>query len=224
MKYTEKWTDRERKAMQVTNQYTYKNWLVRLMTLLGHRACAELRRCGEEQVVDLGCGTGEHFPYIHSKRIIGVDVNEDRLQIAREKFPHIEIRNEDIFNLSFEDGSVGSIVSLATLEHLSPLEDALKEIDRIMAPDGEFVFCIPTEGFLYRAGRNLTIKRHVQKATGVDYDQLLKKEHVNQCKDILDALKKYFIIDKLTGVPFRLPIINLNVFIVGRCVKRDRGK
>lgn len=220
MKYTEKWTDRERKAMQVTIQYTYENRLVKLMTLLGHRTCADLRRCGEEQVVDLGCGTGEHFPYIHSKKIIGVDVNEDRLQIARKNFPDIEIRNGDIFNLPFEDSSIPSIVSVATLEHLSSLEDALKEIGRIMVPGGEFVFCIPTEGFLYRLGRNITIKRHVQKTTGVDYDELLKKEHVNECSSILRQLRNVFTIDKLIGIPFRLPIINLNIFIVGRCIKK----
>ena len=220
MEYTEKWTDRERKAMHVTIQYTYKNPLVRIMTLLGHRACAKLRKCGEEQVVDLGCGTGEHFPYIDTKKIIGVDVNEDRLEIARKNFSDIEIRNEDIFNLSFKSHSVRSIISFGVLEHLPSLHKALKEIERIMTDDSEFIFGIPTEGLLYRIGRNMTTKRHVQKATGVDYDELLKKEHVNQCRDILGALKKYFIIDKLVGVPFRLPIINLNIFIIGRCIKK----
>jgi len=220
MRYTEKWTKEERRAMQVTQYYTYTNFFIRNFTLWGHRACKKLRKCGKEQVIDLGCGTGEHFPYIHSKKIIGVDVNEDRIWIARKRFPYVDIRKEDIFNLSFKDNSVDSIVSVGTLEHLDPLEDALKEINRIMTFDGEFIFCIPTEGLIYRLGRNITIKRYVEKTIKVDYLKLLEKEHINMCKDILDKLKKFFIIGKLVGVPFRLPIINLNIFIVGRCLKK----
>lgn len=211
--------NKEEIAFNETCYYIYSNLLTRFLTYQGLKACVDLLT--KEKVIDLGCGTGEHFLYIQGRKIIGVDVNEDRLQIARKRFPNIDVRNEDIFNLSFEDNSARSIVSIGTLEHLSPLEEALREIKRIMTSNGEFIFCIPTEGFLYRLGRNITIKRYVERATGVDYDKLIKKEHVNKCKDILaELLKKFFIIDKLVGIPFKLPVINLNIFIVGRCLKK----
>lgn len=219
-KYTEKWTPAERKAMRETQHYTYTNSLIKNMTLLGHKVCKDLREYGDCTVVDLGCGTGDHFPYIQSKDIIGVDVNDDRLSIARTKFPYVDVRKESIFNLSFKDNSISSIVSIGTLEHLTPLEKALQEINRIMSPSGEFIFSIPTEGFLYRLGRNLTIKPYVEKMTGVNYNKLLKKEHINRCSDILKELKKVFVVDKLVGIPFKLPVITINIFIAGRCTKK----
>jgi SAM-dependent methyltransferase len=220
MKYVEKWTRAERKAMQVIQAYTYTNCFVKNITLWAHSACRKLREQGKDIVLDLGCGTGDHFPYVNSRKIIGVDINEDRLKIARERYPHADIRHEDIFNLSFPNGSVSSIVSIGTLEHLDPLNDALQNIHRVLAQAGEFIFCIPTEGYLYRLGRNIVTKRHVEKVTGVDYNALLRKEHINRCQDILVALKKYFVVDKLLGVPFKWPIISLNIFIVGRCLKK----
>ena len=73
---------------------------------------------------------------------------------------------------------------------------------------------------LYRIGRELTTKRHVQKVTGVDYEALLAQEHVNRCRDIIQALKSYFHIDTVRGVPFSIPSVALNFMLVGRCVKK----
>jgi len=100
------------------------------------------------------------------------------------------------------------------------LEKVLDEIKKILADDGEFIWGIPTEGLLYRIGRELTTKRHVQKVTGVDYEVLLAQEHVNRCKDIVRVLKRFFHIDVVRGIPFGIPSVNLNFMLVRRCVKK----
>lgn len=218
-----KYSQKELNGFLETDKYIYHNPFSRWITNLGHKTCQKLREfdLSDSTVVDLGCGKGEHFPFVKKANIIGVDILPEMLHNAEKKYPgRAELRQESIFNLSFEDCSQKSIISFGVLEHLAPLDDALKEIHRVLAEDGEFIFGIPTEGFLYRMGR-LSVKRHVEKATGVDYDILLSKEHVNRCSDILAALKSYFCIEKLVGVPFRFPSVNLNIFLVGRCIKEQ---
>jgi phosphatidylethanolamine/phosphatidyl-N-methylethanolamine N-methyltransferase len=213
----------EKEAFLETGNFIYANPATRWATNQGHKACSHLRKFDSHRstVVDLGCGEGDHFPYIKNANIIGIDSLPEMLANAEKKYPgRAQLRQESIFNLSFEDNSQKSMFSFSVLEHLTPLEDALKEIHRVLADDGEFIFGIPSEGFLYRIGR-LSVQRHVEKATGVDYDSLLSKEHVNRCSDILAALKKYFCIEKLVGVPFIIPRINFNIFLVGRCIKEQ---
>lgn len=207
-----------------TGDYIYRNHLTSWFTYLGHYFCAYLRRydTSNETIVDLGCGDGSHFPFIKRAKIIGIDLLPEMLSKAENKFPgRAELRQEDILSLStFPDHSVNSIISFGTLEHINPLNQALKQISRILSSRGEFIFGIPTEGIIYRIGRYFTTKRYIEKKYGIDYIKLLKIEHVNESNFILNELQKYFIIDKLIGVPFMFPNIHINIFTVGRCFNK----
>lgn len=211
-------TRREEAAFEETGRYIHDNFWLSAITNLAYKKCARLITA-KENIVEIGCGMGDFIPYCPCTQYAGFDISEEFISIAQQMFPQHQFAVGDAYNLPFEKRSVECILSFAVLEHLNKLDDALDQVNRALTDDGEFVFGIPTEGLLYRIGRNLTTKRHVQKTTGVDYDELLKKEHVNKCKDILGAIKNHFIIDKLAGVPFRLPSIDLNMFIVGRCIK-----
>ena len=213
-------TDQEKMAYGETCQYIHDNFLISSITNLGYKKCSKFIK-SKEKVVEIGCGTGDFIPYCPCKKYMGVDITEDFIITSKEKFPEHEFVVGDAYDLPFENNSISSLLSFSTLEHLDKLDLALEQVNRVLTDDGEFIFGIPTEGFLYRIGRNLTTKRHVEKTTNVNYDELLKKEHVNACKDILDAVKSHFVVDKLQGIPFYYPSINFNVFIVGRCLKKS---
>lgn len=216
-------TDIENKAFMETGRYIYRNPIIRWLTNSGHSTCARLRKFdfARSLVVDLGCGGGAHFPYIRSAEIVGLDIQSEMLAIAyKETSDRSSLAQGDIFHLPFKDSSIASIVSFGVLEHLSPLAKALREVHRVLRTGGEFIFGIPCEGVLYRLGRELTTKRHVEKTTGVNYDELLAKEHVNRCRDILKELRKVFTVQNLAGVPFYIPSINLNFVLCGRCIKK----
>lgn len=206
-------------AFEETNRYIHKNPALSFITNLSYRKCNGLRQ-NMESVLDIGCGTGDFIPYLKCKNYIGLDIHENFIIGAREKYPDHKFIMGDAYGLPFGRLTMLSIVSFGLLEHLKDIGKSINEIRRITADNGEFIFGIPTEGFIYRMGRNFTIKPHVERATGIDYNKLLKIEHVNSCKDVLKELRKNFIIDKITGVPFKLPFASCNIFIVGRCVKK----
>lgn len=207
------------------NQYGYKNRIISWVQNSGHRICASMSRYDlrNESILDLGCGSGSHFSYIKNAHIVGLDSRQALLKSAEKKLSHrTKLLIGDIFDLRIRlpKESFNSIRSIYTLEHLSPLNKALEEIKYVLKRNGEFIFAIPTEGFLWKIGRDFTTKKYIEKRWGIDYDALLKKEHVNSAKFIIKTLERYFFLEKLVFFPFVIPSININLIICGRCIKR----
>jgi len=215
----------EEKAIRIGMDYIYTNPVTRFVTVWGLKRCADLR-VRKNRVLDLGCGRGDLFPFVARRpfsEYIGLDQSEGFLSLAERRFPAATWIRGDAFNLPFEDGSVDSILSFSVLEHLSPLESALDEMLRIMANDGEFIFGIPTEGLAFRLGRRLTTKPYIEKRVDVDYMDLVAKEHINDCRSILAAVRSRFALSRLHGIPFGVPLRHANVFLIGRCTPRGEG-
>jgi hypothetical protein len=86
-------------------------------------------------VLDFSCGTCEDFPFMASLGLTyrGVDVTPGMLEMAREKFPVVQVSEDDIFGSKFKDEEHPLVVNSAVLPHL-PLE----------GPEGEPGACIAT--------------------------------------------------------------------------------
>ncbi len=46
------------------------------------------------------------------------------------------------------DGSYASVMSNSVLEHIPDLDPVIREVARVLQPDGLFVFCVPNHNFL----------------------------------------------------------------------------
>lgn len=110
-------------------------------------------------VLDLGCGTGYDVYTIaklvgENGRVIGVDMNEDQLDIAKKhqdemaekmgyKKSNVEFKKgyiEDLKSLGIENGSVDIVISNCVI-NLSPFkEEVFKEIWRVLKTGGELYF------------------------------------------------------------------------------------
>lgn len=96
--------------------------------------------------VDLGTGTGRMLELFASraKRAVGVDINRDMLAYARAKLEaaslsHCQVRQGDLFSLSFADGEVDVVVLHQVLHFLDDPSSALKEAARILGPGGKLL-------------------------------------------------------------------------------------
>lgn len=102
-----------------------------------------------EQVLELGCGTGNELLDIASRvgpkgRVFGLDISPRMLEVAREKIEKnppaapIELREADARALPYADRCVDAVYSSFTLE-LFPEEDVplvLGEVGRVLRPGG----------------------------------------------------------------------------------------
>lgn len=97
-------------------------------------------------LVDLGTGTGRILEIFadRSRRAVGVDVNRDMLAYARARLEaagldNCQVRQGDLFSLSFADGEVDAVVLHQVLHYLDDPAGALREAARILAPGGKLL-------------------------------------------------------------------------------------
>ena len=98
-------------------------------------------------VLDLGCGTGLDLLLAAEKvgpkgRVIGIDMNEDMLKMAKEnidasKFINIELRKGMIESLPVESGSIDWVISNCVINLSSDKKQVFTEIARVLKPSGQ---------------------------------------------------------------------------------------
>lgn len=98
------------------------------------------------QILDIATGTGD-FAILANKElkpshIVGCDISEGMMQIGREKVAKlglqekIEFKNEDCVAMSFSDNTFDAVISAFALRNFQNLDVCLKEMHRVLAPDG----------------------------------------------------------------------------------------
>ena len=95
-------------------------------------------------ILEGGCGNGAWVKYLNDKGFdcLGVDINEVILKVAEKE--NLNIKKDNIENLSFPDNSFDAYLSLGVIDHndLGP-ENAIKEAFRVIKPGGYFFVSTP---------------------------------------------------------------------------------
>ena len=148
--------------------------------------------CQEKTILDYGCGNGIHsiFPAkMGAKKLIGIDLSEKSLEIAKEKAEKekvedkVEFVSMDCEKMEFPDNSFDIIFDGGTFSSLD-LKLAYPELARVLKPDGSL---IGVETFGHNPFTNL--KRRINELTGKRTKWAVS--HIFQTKD-LEGAKKYF--------------------------------
>jgi ubiquinone/menaquinone biosynthesis C-methylase UbiE/DNA-binding transcriptional ArsR family regulator len=99
-----------------------------------------------DTVVDLGTGTGVLLAALspRARRVIGIDRQEEMLQVARRsvadaQLQNVELRLGTLEHLPIPDAEADTMVAHMVLHHVSHPPDALREIHRGLQPGGRFV-------------------------------------------------------------------------------------
>jgi len=94
-------------------------------------------------IVDVGCGTGRHWEKIYAKQpalIIGYDVSERMLKILKEKFPEAKTHQLKSNRLEgLENNSCDILISTLAIAHISDIENAFAEWNRVLKANGHII-------------------------------------------------------------------------------------
>jgi ubiquinone/menaquinone biosynthesis C-methylase UbiE len=95
---------------------------------------------GPGRLLDMGCGAGPYTAAFVDAgwSVVGVDVSEDQLRLARERGLNVVLA--DAAALPFGDASLDAIVSIFTHTDIDEFAEALREAARVVRPRGRLVY------------------------------------------------------------------------------------
>lgn len=177
-----------------------------------------LRRAAKAgRVLEIGAGLGEHISYEDLAAIdyYAVEVRPNMAEVIKERFPTVTVVVGDCQKwLDFPNQFFDRVLAIHVLEHLPDLPAALREVRRVLKPEGTFCAVIPCEGGLaYGLARRASAKRIFEKRYHQKYDWFIKTEHINTAQEILEELRILFSVEHRSFFPFRIPSINFNLVI-----------
>jgi 2-polyprenyl-3-methyl-5-hydroxy-6-metoxy-1,4-benzoquinol methylase len=114
----------------------------------------ELKLRPNSLILDAGCGSGRHLralAKLPDLKIIGIDRNGSDLNDALTALKNMPdalsdnylVSCADIKNLPFASASFDCVICSEVLEHILEHENALKELVRILKPQGDLVVSVP---------------------------------------------------------------------------------
>jgi 2-polyprenyl-3-methyl-5-hydroxy-6-metoxy-1,4-benzoquinol methylase len=90
------------------------------------------------RVLDYGCSSGALAELCHPDAYLGVDINEEALEVARASHPRYEFDNKVSEHERFD-----VIAALAVLEHVDDPQDLLMRWSGMLNPGGRIVLTTP---------------------------------------------------------------------------------
>lgn len=161
-------------------------------TVLGEKIRPKiLEKLNEEEnlgnLIEFGCGTGYFTKTLadKSEKIISTDISEEMLDIAKERLNEIEFQVMDCQECKFDENTFDTaFMGLVLLFADDPIK-ALKEIRRILRPEGTLIIADPDISYLSNYGK---LKFRIRAL--IKYRRIPSTGHVLNQGIILDLLDK----------------------------------
>ncbi len=138
------------------DQPRFYSWILK-------RASANAR----ERILDIGCGAGDllHAAAAAGIEAWGVDISREALRQAQGAVPRARLALADGARLPFPAACFRHVFNLGNLEHFTDLEGGIREMRRVLAPEGTAWVLLPN---LYYSG---AIWRALTGGSGPDHHQ-----------------------------------------------------
>ena len=142
--------------------------------------------------LEIGAGTLNHLRYESNHAAYDV-VEPAHYQFANSPFLS-RVRNiyDDVKEVPPET-RYDRIISIASFEHICNLPEVVARCGLLLKPGGQLRAAIPTEGGpLWKLGWKLTTGWEFKRRHGLDYEVIMRAEHVNTWREVADVLDYFF--------------------------------
>lgn len=159
-------------------------------------------------VLDLGCGDGFFAQVAFEKVDVGIDIDKKALEEAKRKNVYKQIKYYDGRKIPYPNEYFSTVVCNSTFEHITNLDEVLKECSRVMKKGGMFYFTTVTDiwhqylfgtifgGKLYKMFFS-RISKHYNLYSFEKWQRKLKKIHfsITYHTCYLDNKKMFWLFD-----------------------------
>ena len=120
----------------------------RIIQSLVEKICATLNN-GRPRILDVGCGTGANLKMLAAYgEAEGVDISSQAIEFCHERGLD-SVKLGAIEQLPYADASFDLVTALDVIEHLDDDHVGLREIRRVLRPDGRVLLFVPAFMFLW---------------------------------------------------------------------------
>ena len=176
------------------------------------------------KTLEIGAGIGAHLEFedLGRQEYHVLELREEFCERLRMKLEPERVHCGNIEQrTAFPDVNFGRIIAIHMLEHLRDLPSALVEVDRLLRDDGFFDVVLPCEGGLvYSLARAISAKPLFERTFKMDYEPIIRNEHVSTLAEIKHLLLERFQIVTVRRFPLQIPSDDLSLCIGYRFRKR----
>jgi SAM-dependent methyltransferase len=144
-------------------------WFVgrrRILKSFVARIVADLKKT-KPRILDIGCGTGANLEMLAEfGEPQGVDVSAEALAFCRARGLD-QVRQGEAEQLPYEDSKFDLVTALDVVEHLDDDLSGLKEMRRVLHPDGRALIFVPAFMFLWGVQDDISNHRRRYTLRGI---------------------------------------------------------
>jgi SAM-dependent methyltransferase len=166
-------------------------------------------------ICDAGCGPSAHIgKYLADKglKIIGVDISDRCVKMAKALHPDTQFRREDILDLSFRRDVFDGLISYYSIIHTpkKSIGKIFQEFHRVLKPGGSLLVAV-------KAGSD---EGYVYELLGIKTEIYLSLFHEKEIEGYF--AKAGFVVDFLERRnPYDFEIKNERIFAIGRKILQE---